>query len=112
MAVRYTQTGTTPVYITLAGVDSSPSLYVVPSGQMPPFKDFTVAVAIKVGDQVGPYSLESSPIGKRQSTCASVRSGEEEVGGAGSEGLEREVWGGGGWGGGGGAGSEGLGREQ
>ena len=75
--VRFTQTGTTPVYITLAGVDSSPSLYMVPSGQMPPFKDFTVAVAIKVGDKMGPYSQESTPIGKRQSTCASVRSGEE-----------------------------------
>ena len=51
--------------ITLNGIDSSPSLYLVPPSQLPSsFSAYTVAVAVMVGDTTGPYSSEVTTNGK------------------------------------------------
>eukprot|EP00731_Ephydatia_muelleri_P009677 Em0005g263a len=61
LLVRFSDT-TSPAMtssITLNGIDSSPSLYLVPPSQLPSsFSAYTVAVAVMVGDTTGPYSSE------------------------------------------------------
>ena len=67
LLVRFTDT-TSPAMrssITLNGIDSSPSLYLVPPSQLPSsFSAYTVAVAVMVGDTTGPYSSEVTTNGK------------------------------------------------